>query len=215
MRIIPVLLFFVISIGGSSQEIFHPDLSGFSQETIVKAKSNDMVMFMTDEEKEVVFYSNLVRLKPHIFLETIVKPYVKINYPYRNYYVKSLVADLKRAQPVGQLVMKKDLYIMSRNHQADIGKNSIHGHTGSKGKTFNKRAKHLMLKYYGVSENIGLGFISPIENVLELLIDDGVVDLGHRVTILSEKYNCVGVSIGTHKTYGTGCVIDYGFLLND
>jgi len=210
--LISALLFVFTYFIGNSQEKFIPDLSGFSESTIQKAQSNDEVAFMTDAEKEVVFYTNLVRMEPQIFLETIVKPYVRINYPYRNYYVKTLMNDLKSAQPVGLLVMKQDLFVMSRNHQVDIGKNSIKGHKGSKGKTFTKRAKPLMQTYYGVSENIGLGYETPIENVLELLIDDGVVNLGHRMTLLSAKYNCVGVAMGSHATYRTGCVMDFGIL---
>ena len=209
-KAITIILFTGIQILGFSQKNFQPDLSGFSKSTLKKARTNAEVTFMTEEEKKIVFYTNLVRMEPQVFLERIVKPYVRINYPFTNYYVKTLISDLKKALHVNPLIMKKDLYMMSRNHQVDIGKNGIQGHKGSKGKTFAKRAKPLLQTYNGVSENIGLGYATPIENVLELLIDDGVVSLGHRETLLSSRYNCVGVALGSHTTYRIGCVMDFG-----
>ena len=210
-----ILLFFVgcyIAIPniGMSQTNFSPDLSGFSNEILAAAKFNDSNTVLTTEEKEVVFYMNLVRLSPQKFLEQIAKPYIEEFYPKGNRYTRSLITDLKKAQSANYLVFKKNLYQVSKSHAIDIGKHNIDGHTGSHGKTFQKRTNSLYKSYNGIGENLGFGYTSPIEIVMELLIDYDISNLGHRKTILDARFTCVGVFIGSHYYYKTCCVMDLG-----
>lgn len=207
-----MFLILLLPLFGMAREMYQPDLSEFSRETLTLAKANSEVSFMTKEEQDVVFYMNLVRLEPQIFMEAILKPYVAHYELNKNHYVKSLYSDLKKANSVKPLVMKQDLYEVSKSHLDDIGEKGIEGHTGSNGKTFKKRVDHLFKTYISVSENVGLGFETPLDNVIGLLIDDGVKDVGHRKAILSPNYNCVGVSLGNHKNYIKGCVMDFGQL---
>jgi hypothetical protein len=203
---------FLVPFIGVGQALFLPDLSAFSNETLTKAGSSLENGFMTPEEQKVVFYMNLVRLEPQTFSKHIVKPYIAFYELNSNHYVKTLYSDLKKAKSTNVFAMKQDLFDVAKKHLDDIGKNGIGGHTGSKRNTFEKRVAHLLSTYNGVSENIGLGFNSPLDNVMGLLIDDGVKSLGHRKAILSKDYNCVGVAIGFHKEYDTGCVMDFGLL---
>lgn len=214
-----ILLFFVvcyisIPINGSAQENFHPDLSRFSNEILTAAKFNDSNTVLTTEEKEVVFYLNLVRLDPQTFSEQIAKPYIEEVYPKGNRYTRSLITDLSKAQPANYLVFKSDLYQVSKSHAIDIGKHNIDGHTGSHGKTFQKRTNSIYKTYKGVGENLGFGYTSPIEIVMELLIDYDISNLGHRKTILDVRFTCVGVFIGPHSYYKTCCVMDFGMKKN-
>lgn len=202
----------LLPVFGMTQELYQPDLRQFSKETLTLARGNSGVVFMTEEEQDVAFYMNLVRLEPQIFMESILKPYVAHYELNKNHYVKSLYSDLKKAESVMPLVMKQDLYEVSKAHLDDIGAKGIEGHTGSNGKTFKKRVDHLFKTYISVSENVGLGFETPLDNVIGLLIDDGVKDVGHRKAILSPNYNCVGVALGMHKNYIKGCVMDFGQL---
>ena len=210
-RLIWVSLF-LIPFVGIGQALFLPDLSAFSEETVTKASSCLENSFMTGEEQKVVFYMNLVRLEPQTFSKYIVKPYIAFYELNSNHYVKTLYSDLKKASPTVAFAMKQDLFDVAKKHLDDIGKNGIGGHTGSKRNTFEKRVAHLLNTYNGVSENIGLGFETPLDNVMGLLIDDGIKNVGHRKAILSKDYNCVGVALGFHKEYDTGCVMDFGLL---
>lgn len=213
MRVIILFsLFLQISLGVFSQGSFIPDLTGFSSNTLIKAKENTNVKYMTTEEQDVIFYMNLVRLAPKTYLETILIPYITYNELEKNPYVKSLIRDLKRAKPVREISAKSDLAKMAKRHRVDIGNNGISSHTGSKHQTFKKRSKGLMRSYYGMAENIGFGYNSAFENVIELLIDSDVPSLGHRKTILNGQFNCSGVSMGYHSDYGTCCVVDFGIL---
>lgn len=210
-----ILIFFMgLSCLGNAQKLFMPDFSKFSSESMQAAFPKDNVSFMNSDEQKLVFYMNLLRLDPQLFMDEIVKPYVAFNELNVNNYVKSLYKDLSKAPPTSPFFMREDLYKMAESHLEDIGKKGLTGHVGSNGKTFAKRAAPMLEKYETVSENVGLGFYSPLDNLIGLLIDDGVKDLGHRKAILSPNYNCVGVAIGKHKEFVYGCVMDFGYLAN-
>lgn len=205
------LLFFITTLG-KSQETFTPNLSSFSKSTLTKARANTPVSYMTEEEQDVIFYMNLVRLQPKAFLETILLPYVKYYDMEDDSYVKSLIIDLEKAKSVRTLRPKEDLFQVAKKHREDIGENGLTGHTGTSQKTFRKRMSKVMRVYQGAGECIVFGYNSAIQNVIELLIDSGIPNLGHRKTILNNDYNVASVSIGYHRDYNACCVIDYGIL---
>jgi uncharacterized protein YkwD len=45
--------------------------------------------------------------------------------------------------------------------------------------------------------------------VLQLLIDDGVRNRGHRKTLLDRDYAVAGAACGPHREYQQICVIDF------
>jgi uncharacterized protein YkwD len=58
-------------------------------------------------------------------------------------------------------------------------------------------------------ESIALGTNSARDVVLQLLIDDGVQNRGHRKTLLDGGYVVAGVACGPHTNYEQICVIDF------
>ena len=52
---------------------------------------------------------------------------------------------------------------------------------------------------------------------MQLFIDDGVIDRGHRKTILSSDVKVVGIATCTHKVYGHMAVLVYAgsFEINE
>jgi uncharacterized protein YkwD len=60
-----------------------------------------------------------------------------------------------------------------------------------------------------IGENIGYGPNSPRGMVMQLLIDDGVPNRGHRKNHFNAAYTQAGVSCGSHPQYQTMCVIDF------
>jgi uncharacterized protein YkwD len=94
---------------------------------------------------------------------------------------------------------------VAREHASWSGKKGYEGHKG-----FKQRFSPLMEKYNEVGENIYYGPYTPLEIVIQLLIDEGIEDLGHRKNLLSQKFNSIGVAIKPHKTYEYNCVMGFG-----
>ena len=51
--------------------------------------------------------------------------------------------------------------------------------------------------------------LSPLEAVLNLAIDDGVSNRGHRTNIFKKNFYFTGVDTEMHKKYTSMTVIDY------
>lgn len=67
-----------------------------------------------------------------------------------------------------------------------------------------------------IAENIGYGPAEARGMVVQLIVDDGVPDRGHRKNIYRRAVATAGVACGPHPTFGTMCVIDFagGFTGN-
>src|ERR1035437_5710318 len=71
--------------------------------TLEKANTAKDVDYMTKDEKKVIFYTNLVRLKPELFSETYLQQYLdslqtdSLEYKKESAYIVSLQRDLKRS----------------------------------------------------------------------------------------------------------------------
>jgi hypothetical protein len=160
---------------------------------------------LTSDEKQVIFYVNLVRLDPKLFSETYLKKYLDSTRT-KNSYTKSLKQTLENSASMDALEPKNDLHKIAKTHAVKYGKEGKTGHGN-----FDERFKEVESKYqHSVGENCDYGSNSPLETVMRLLIDDGVRSLGHRKNILNPQYNSIGVSIQPHKRYGSNCVMDLG-----
>ena len=58
-------------------------------------------------------------------------------------------------------------------------------------------------------ENIGYGPKEARDMVMQLIVDDGVPDRGHRKNIFSTVFHTAGVACGPHPVFGNMCVIDF------
>lgn len=60
-----------------------------------------------------------------------------------------------------------------------------------------------------IGEAIAYGPKHGRDVVVQLLVDDGVPDRGHRKALLHKDYRLAGVSCAPHPTYEIACVIDF------
>jgi uncharacterized protein YkwD len=58
-------------------------------------------------------------------------------------------------------------------------------------------------------ENIGYGPTEARNMVMQLIVDDGVPDRGHRKNTFSTIFHTAGVACGPHPKFGNMCVIDF------
>lgn len=96
------------------------------------------------------------------------------------------------------------------DHIRDIGPKGMTDHTGSDG----SRPSDRILKYVTASmtgENLGfVDVVTGEDIVLQLLVDDGVLNRGHRTNIMNEGFTHLGVSCGCHTHYTEMCCFAYG-----
>ena len=190
--------------------IFSPSGSTeFSKEEISSCKTAENIQYLNQVEKDVIFFINLVRINPHKFSVKILKPFISKNPNYSKRYSKSLFRDLNKAISIIPLKPTKDLYLFAKNHAKTTGKKGKTGHRSVRGYSFEKRTKELIKKYSLVGENIHYGSNNALEIVIDLLIDDGIKGVGHRVNIMTRNYVFCSVSIQPHKEYVHNCVIDF------
>ena len=185
------------------------ELSDYTNEELNACKTAENIKYLNQTEKDVLFYMNLVRINPNKFSKKILEPYISKNPNYSKKYYKSLLKDLNKGISSQPLLPSKELFNFSKKHAKTTGKKGKIGHRSVKGKSFTYRTKNLIKKYNLVGENIHYGSNNAIEIVIDLLIDDGIKDVGHRLNILNETYVFSSVSIQHHKTHKYNCVINF------
>ena len=188
-----------------SQDIYK--FKGWNDSIVMQAHTGMDSDFLTKDEKKIILLQNLARLDGPRFAETFLKEYIILKDLKSNKYIRSLYQDLQRVKDLPMLIPEKDLYNAARGHATKSGVKGIEGHKG-----FKARYSPLMENYMEVGENIYYGDYTPEEIVLQLLIDKGIEDLGHRRNILNPRFNAIGLSIKPHKEYKYNCVMSFGLL---
>ncbi|RDC55488.1 CAP domain-containing protein [Pedobacter chinensis] len=189
-----------------------------------KANTAANATYLTNEEKNIIMYMNLIRIDGEKFYYTFLEDYIN-NYnamvkKYSNYnqlkitrtnsYYTSLLKHLRVVKNLQMFYPDEKLSILSKTHAQDLNKNNIGTHESSNGDSFSKRlSKHFPNKT--MSENIDFGYSNSLDIVCHLLLDCGVPSLGHRFNILDQKnkLNTVGVGIQRHPSYTWCAVIDF------
>ncbi len=176
----------------------------WEQGLLEKANTTKEVSYLTEEEKAVVFYCNLVRANPLLFKNTFIKHYIDST-GISGRYVKSLLKTLENLPQMPVLSPSASLYSIAKTHATNYGKQGKTGHGD-----FNKRfEKYITNCKCEVAENCYYGDTKALNMVIELLIDEGVSSLSHRKNMLAPDYRTIGVSTSPHKLYEKSCIMDF------
>ena len=179
----------------------------WDEETVKQARTAEDAEFLNEDEKKIILYANLARANGPLFASTFLDEYIRIKKLKPSSYTRSLYEELKHVRDLPMLLPERDLYKVAREHASWSGKKGYEGHKG-----FKQRYTPMMKKYAEVGENIYYGPYTPLEIVIQLLIDEGIEDLGHRKNLLGPKFNSIGVDIKPHKIYEYNCVMGFGQL---
>ncbi|ACY17359.1 CAP domain-containing protein [Haliangium ochraceum] len=129
--------------------------------------------------------------------------------------VDEAIAVAKRTKPLPELRLSAGLSRAARAHAEELGAAGTLDHTGRDGSSpFQRMARHGTIMGMA-GENIGTAHEDPSIMVLDLFVDDGVQNRGHRENLLSSRYHVVGVGCAPHRRFGTVCVIDYAEGFSD
>jgi len=113
-----------------------------------KANTAKNVRYLKEDEKKVIFYTNLARINGQLFADTYLKWFLDSTQAKTNNYVRSLYKDLKKIKDLPVLYSQNDLFNVARDHAIKSGKTSHEGHRG-----FKSRFKPVMGTYNYVGEN--------------------------------------------------------------
>lgn len=199
MRLSSILLLILLSSSSFAQKN-----KVWAEDALNKANTAKDAEYLTKEEKQVIFYLNLVRLDPKLFAETYLKKYLDSTKE-NDAYTKSLIKELPKTKTMDVLQPDKELFNFAKELAVKFGKENKTGHGN-----YQERTKKIKTKFRGaMAENCDYGNNKGFDIVMSLLIDQNIKDLGHRKNILDPQYRVVGTSIQPHKRYQWNCVMDF------
>lgn len=125
------------------------------------------------------------------------------------------IAAVKATRGMGALRPSRHLTFAAEDHVRDQGPTGEIGHRGTDGSNSYRRMSRYGTSHGLSGEVIGYGWTDARDIVIDLLIDDGIADRGHRVNILDPTYKTAGVACGQHRVYGIMCVVDMAEAYTD
>ena len=123
--------------------------------------------------------------------------------------VREAIAVLGARKPVQALRWSKGLAAGAADHVEDQGPVGGLEHRGTDGSDPARRAERRGRWLGAMAENIAFGDNPARQVVIQLLVDDGVADRGHRDNILDPRWGVEGVACGPHRVYRQICVMNY------
>lgn len=183
-------------------------LLGWDKSVLKQANTAASVTYLSAEEKKLIFYTNLCRLQPKLFCQTVLADYLKNNpdMSVDQATLAKLKSQLINETPCGTLAPDKQLCTIAHNFAQKMGQEGERGHAD-----FQNRINPVLNRYNRVGENCDYGNTQAIDAFMHLLIDKSdPVNLMHRKNLLDPKFTAVGISGQPHTKYKWNYVMDFG-----
>jgi uncharacterized protein YkwD len=123
--------------------------------------------------------------------------------------VDEAIRFLSRQKPLPPLSWSTGLAAAAAELADEEGESGTVGHVGKASGGPRERIERHGEWHGSIAENIFYGPGDARQVVMNLIIDDGVPDRGHRKNIFSRAFARAGAACGPHPVYGTVCVIDF------
>jgi len=123
--------------------------------------------------------------------------------------VDEAIKFLRFCEPLPPLKISRGLSLAAQAHAKDQGLSGLTGHQGSDMSMPDERMNRFGSLMGTFGENIEYGNILARQIVMQLIIDDGVPERGHRENIFNGSFHLMGISCGPHHAFGKICVIDF------
>lgn len=115
--------------------------------------------------------------------------------------VKEAIDYLSKADRAQALKWQDDLARCCKEHVEDTGPKGLMQHESSKGATVKERISQHGKIIHCYGENLSFHCDEPHEVLEQLIIDDGVLERGHRENIFNKEFKYFGCYSGPHKDF--------------
>jgi uncharacterized protein YkwD len=119
------------------------------------------------------------------------------------------ISYLSRQAPLPPLAWSEGLAEAAADLVRDQGRSGKIGHDGGRSGGMQKRIEIHGTWMGRIAENIGYGPSTARLMVVELIVDDGVPDRGHRKNIFTRDFKVAGAACGPHPLYRSMCVMEF------
>ena len=188
----------------------------------VAEESAPLIDGLTRLETDVMRETNRARQDPRAFADLLERQLayydgVLLKVPGQNVIrteegaraVREAIRVLRGLKPIPPLGYAPGLSLAARDHVRDQGRRGATGHRGTDGSSMSDRVSRHGRWDVSLSENIAYGPATGRDVVVGLIVDDGVPNRGHRLTIFDPTLRVAGVACGEHRTYRVMCVVNY------
>lgn len=182
-----------------AQENYRRDAAGDYLQGLPKVAQAKANGYMTEQELAVVDILNSIRRNPQAAAAFLSRKYAASMSENESSLYHTL---LQMLPDTSYLVCDKALFESAACHAQSAGLVGYRGH---------ERLKSSGCTTYFFGECISFGLSKPMDIVLQLLIDEGVPNLGHRKICLRADFHTIGIAIRPHKIYQYNSVLDFGF----
>ena len=189
-------------------------------ETTAQVKAMKAGERLSATERELLDEMNFARTRPAEYAALLekLKPFYKGNV-YAGPDGKSLTTQegwkaveeaiqfLRALKPLQPLGVSDGMCSGASELVKDQARTGTTGHKGSDGSFCEQRVTRYGSWVSPIGENLSYGSHSARERVIQLIIDDGFSNRGHRNRILDPGFKVAGVSCGNHPSESTICVV--------
>jgi uncharacterized protein YkwD len=222
-----VLVISILFLVGSAASSANPRKKKTVQPPPQDLKPGKAVVVQLDllgssQEKEILAEINLARTNPAQYLRYLedFKPYYhgkEIKYAdgstlVSNEGVSALeeaIGFVRSLKPLPPLELRKGLILGARDHVNDLTKTGQSGHRGSDGSLTEDRLNRYGSWSDSVGEDIVYKSRKAREDVIALIIDDGVKSRGHRKNIFKSDFHVIGLALSPPARTPSMCVITF------
>lgn len=223
IRILIVLLFPVLFTGQAAnaqrkRSAPTPQLKTPSSKPAV----NPLEQLMSPRENEILAEINLARTNPAQYLRYLED--------FRHYYhgkeikfsdgqvlvtnegvsaLEEAIGFVRSMKPMLPLELRKGMILGAKDHVNDLAKTGQSGHRGSDGSITEDRLSRYGKWSDSVGEDIVYQSRKAREDVIALLIDDGVKSRGHRKNIFKSDFHVIGLALSPPAKSPAMCVITF------
>ena len=193
------VIFLVLALLTGNGDCSAPDMARevLSEINLARTRPDEYADFLKNFRR--TFRGKLYRLQERTFVDTEEGVAA----------VDEAIAFLARQQPLESLSWSPQLARAAAELVRESGHTGDTGHYGRRSGGPSQRIEKQGEWKGRVGENIGYGPTDARLMVMQLIIDDGVPDRGHRKNIFSRDFRLGGVECGPHSRYRNMCVIDF------